>query len=84
MVLFGDDYINNKSVSGGRIQAGMWLNRCATIGFEGEFFVLGDENTNYYHWSRDGNPVISRPFYDVNPSSTRPRRRTRRFSPRLR
>ncbi len=50
-VLFGDDYINNKSVSGGRIQAGLWLNPCATFGFEGEFFALADENTNYYLWS---------------------------------
>ena len=55
MVLFGDDYINDKSVSGGRIQAGMWLNPCATIGFEGEFFALADENTNYYLWS-NGQP----------------------------
>ena len=68
-MLFGDEDINNKSESGGRIQAGMWLNPCATIGFEGEFFALGDENTNYLHWS-DGNPIISRPFYDINPVHT--------------
>jgi len=67
-VLFGDDYVNNKSEGGGRIQAGMWLNPCATFGFEGEFFSLGDENTDYYQWS-DGNPIISRPFYDVNPAN---------------
>ncbi len=74
VVLFGDDYINDKSVSGGRIQAGMWLNPCATFGFEGEFFALADETTNYYLWSTgsgvDGNPIISRPYYDVNPAST--------------
>ena len=70
-VLFGNDYINNKSVGGGRIQAGMWLNPCATIGFEGEFFALGDENTNYYQWS-DGKPIISRPFFDVNPAFNSP------------
>jgi hypothetical protein len=66
-VLFGDDYINNKSESGGRIQAGMWLNRCSTFGFEGEYFALGDEGTDYYIWS-DGNPIISRPFFDNNPA----------------
>jgi hypothetical protein len=75
--LFGDDFINNKSESGLRIQAGAWLNRCATIGFEGEFFFLGDESTNYYLWSTGsgaqfGNPVIARPFNDVNPSSPGP------------
>ena len=63
-VLFGDQTVNNYTESGGRIQAGMWLNACATIGFEGEYFGLADENTNYYIWS-DGNPIVSRPFYDV-------------------
>jgi len=71
--LFGDDTINNKSESGVRIQAGMWLNPCATIGLEGEYFYLGDENTDYYLWSTgsgvNGNPVIVRPFNDVNPLS---------------
>jgi len=67
VVLFGDGYINNKSESGGRIQAGLWLNRCETVGLEGEYFALGDQNTDYYIWS-DGNPIISRPFYDDNPA----------------
>ena len=61
VVLFGDDYINDKSVSGGRIEAGVWLNSCATFGLEGEFFALGDEKTDYYLWS-DGNPIVSRPY----------------------
>ena len=68
-VLFGGDYVNDKSVSGGRLQVGMWLNRCATIGFEGEYFALDDQITNYYQWS-DGTPIIARPFFDVNPAST--------------
>ena len=41
----------------------MWLNRCSTFGFEGEYFALGDESTDYYIWS-DGNPIVARPFYD--------------------
>jgi hypothetical protein len=64
-VLFGDEYINNKSESGGRIQAGLWLNPCETIGFEGEFLALGDEKTNYNTWS-DGNPIVSRPYFDTS------------------
>lgn len=63
-VLFGDQYINKLSESGGRIAAGIWLNRCETIGLEGEFFGLGEESTSYSLWS-DGNPIIARPFYDV-------------------
>ncbi len=69
-VLFGDGTINNNSESGGRIQAGMWLNPCATIGFEGEYFGLADENTNYYNWS-DGNPILSRPFFDTSVNQER-------------
>ncbi len=68
VVLFGDETINTDSRSGGRIQAGMWLNACATIGFEGEFFALADETTDYQVWS-DGNPIISRPFFDVGRAS---------------
>jgi hypothetical protein len=64
VVLFGDQYINDKTQSGGRIEAGMWLNACATLGFEGEYFDMNDESTQYQVWS-DGNPIISRPFYDV-------------------
>ena len=45
----------------------MWLNSCATVGLEGEYFGLGDQVSNYYAWS-DGTPIISRPFFDVNPS----------------
>jgi hypothetical protein len=67
-VLYGADSIDNKSVSGGRIQAGLWLNSCATVGFEGEYFQLGDENSNYYLWS-NGNPIISRPYNDTNPAN---------------
>jgi hypothetical protein len=62
---FGNDYINNKSEAGGRIQAGMWLNRCLTVGFEGEYFALAEQDTDYYIWS-DGNPIVSRPFYDTS------------------
>jgi hypothetical protein len=67
-VLFGGNSVDNKSVGGGRIQAGLWLNACATFGFEGEYFQLADESTNYYLWS-NGNPIISRPFNDTNPAN---------------
>ena len=81
-VLFGNDYINNKSESGGRIQAGMWLNPCATFGFEGEFFALADENTNYYHLVRrqpDHFPAV----LSTSTRRTRPaERRVSRLSPR--
>jgi len=64
VVLFGDEDINNKSQSGGRIQAGLWLNPCMTFGFEGEFLSLADATTDFRMWS-DGNPIVSRPFYST-------------------
>ena len=84
VVLFGDDYINDKSVSGGRIQAGMWLNPCATFGFEGEYFALADENTNYYGTG----PMATRssPGRSTTSTPTTPSRERRigRLSPRQR
>ncbi len=63
-VLFGDTDINDRERSGGRLQAGAWLNPCATFGIEGEYLALGDATTDFHLWS-DGNPIVSRPFYDV-------------------
>ena len=39
----------------------MWLNRCCTFGFEGEYLTLADEQSNFDMWS-DGNPILARPF----------------------
>jgi hypothetical protein len=70
--LFGGGTINNDAQSGFRFQAGFWLNRCCTVGFEGEFLTLGDEQTNFSQWS-DGNPLIARPFNDASLTPAQPR-----------
>ncbi len=66
-VLFGDSAINGQGSSGGRIQFGLWLNSCHMFGIEGEYVGLGDETTHFYDWS-SGDPILSRPFFDVAPT----------------
>ena len=71
-ILYGNDTIDAEARSGFRLQAGVWLNRCATIGFEGEFVDLADENSNFYQWS-DGNPLLARPVNDAATIPSQPR-----------
>jgi hypothetical protein len=63
-VLFGDRAINNEGRSGGRLQAGLWLNCSQTFGIEGEYLALDNEGDHFRQWS-SGDPILSRPFFDV-------------------
>ncbi len=69
--LYGPGTILDEARSGFRLTAGVWMNRCCTIGFEGEYLTLQDEVSNFYMWS-NGNPILARPFYDasVSPSQS--------------
>jgi hypothetical protein len=64
IILFGDERVDDEIRAGGRLQVGTWLNRCRSFGVEGEFFALENSATHFRLWS-DGNPVISRPFFNV-------------------
>ena len=77
-VLFGDSLINGEGRSGGRLQCGIWLNPCHMFGIEGEYLALGDEVVHFRDWS-SGDPILSRPFYDVTRLQTI--RRTSKKSP---
>ena len=70
-VLYGGDRILDRLQSGGRLQAGLWLDECDRVGLEGEFFALGGDADHYRIWS-PGDPIISRPFYDVTRPSSDP------------
>ena len=72
VVLAGGGLIDDDSRSGFRFQAGMWLNRCATVGFEAEFLNLGDEDYNFHQWS-DGSTILARPFNDASQTPFAPR-----------
>lgn len=70
-ILFGDQRINGYGRSGARFTAGAWLDACQTIGVEGDYYFVGNANTNYFA-SSDGDPILSRPFYDLSPSQADP------------
>ena len=63
-ILFGGDTILDGSRSGGRIKLGFWFDDCHSSGIEGEYLGLEDANDNFRIWA-PGNPVISRPFFDL-------------------
>ena len=63
-ILYGGGRILDGLQSGGRVQIGKWLDCCNTVGVEGEFLALGGTSDHFYEWS-PGDPILSRPFYDV-------------------
>ena len=63
-ILFGASPINSEGRSGGRLQCGLWLNPCGTIGIEGEYLALANQTAHFDEWS-SGDPILSRPFFDV-------------------
>ena len=71
VVLFGGSPLNSDVRSGGRLQIGGWLDRCETIGVEGEYLALAEETTHFRDWS-SGDPILSRPFYDVTRPASDP------------
>ncbi len=66
-VLFGDDSLGEEGRSGGRIAAGFWLDCEHSFGFDGSFFILGSQNTNFAaNFANGANGlVLARPFFDV-------------------
>ena len=66
-VLFGDQELNTGLHAGGRMTFGLWLDRCEQSGVEFSYFILG-QNTQTYNTASTGNPILARPFFDVNPT----------------
>jgi Putative beta barrel porin-7 (BBP7) len=64
--LFGGNRVNDDWRSGLRLNAGMWLDECQRFGIEGNFFFLGQSNTEGRFGSTDGSNTITRPFYNTN------------------
>ena len=62
--LFGDSAVNNDWRSGGRVDAGYWLDCDQKFGLEANFFMLGDAATNFNAMS-DGTPVLARSFFNA-------------------
>jgi hypothetical protein len=62
--LFGNSTVNNDWRSGGRIQAGYWLDSEQKWGIEANFFMLDDADANFSAAS-NGNPILARPFFNA-------------------
>ena len=63
-ILFGGRTSGSDMRSGGRITFGRWFDPCQRLGIEADYFALADER-NGLTVTSDGDPIISRPFYDV-------------------
>ena len=69
-ILFGDRTINTEGRSGWRLMAGYWLDACQTWGIQGDYWDFGGLSTHYERTSTTtGDPIIARPFFDVNPAT---------------
>ena len=64
-VLFGDSDLAGGARSGVRLTAGAWFDMWQEEGFEVGGFFLGDK-TNSFTTNSAQNPVIARPFFDLN------------------
>jgi hypothetical protein len=60
-VLFGGNHFDNEDFAGGRFVAGVWLDRCHTVGLEGSFLFLGERTNNFIAGSL-GDTILARPF----------------------
>jgi hypothetical protein len=63
-ILLGGEKVLDDNFDGGRLRVGIWLDRCHTWGFGGEYFELGSE-TRSFEASSTGNPVLARPFFNT-------------------
>jgi len=64
-VLLGGD-LDQGTLNGVRVRAGMWLDACKTVGLEFSGFYLCDNDQSTTFTSAQF-PVLARPFTDVNP-----------------
>ncbi len=74
-ILFGNQNVDTQQRNGGRINFGYWLIDGEFLGIEGQYFGLEQANTTFNAISNDanGNPILARPFINVNPIFLTPR-----------
>jgi hypothetical protein len=63
--LFGGSTLNGDGRSGFHITLGGWLDRCHTLGLEGDYFDLERGNDGYDSGFYPSGTVLSRPFIDM-------------------
>lgn len=65
-ILFGGQDLFDELRSGGRITAGIGLDWCYGLGLEFEYFGLGKSHERFLATGLNGDPILARPFFDVN------------------
>lgn len=63
-VLFGGEDIFEDGFSGGRLQFGIWLDRCHTWAAAAEYFEL-ETRSESFSGTANGNQILTRPFTNV-------------------
>ena len=64
VTLFGDSSVNHDWRSGGRVQAGYWLDCEQHWGVEASFFML-DTSARHFTAASGGTPILARPFFNA-------------------
>ncbi len=63
-ILYGNETVGDYGRSNFRMSWGVWLDNCHVWGVEGDYFTIGEGTSNYSRYST-GDPILARPFYDV-------------------
>lgn len=66
-VLFGNQDLGDDLRVGGRLQYGMWFDKCRRFGIQTDFFGLGGNNQSTT-FTGNGNDIFARPFFNTNPN----------------
>lgn len=72
IILYGDNPLLEDPRSGFRIELGVWLDDDHKQAIEGDYLFLGKLEETFSASGQDGNPIISRPFFDFFPVSGGP------------
>lgn len=66
-ILYGNRELGDDLKFGGRLQYGMWFDKCRRFGIQSDFFGLGG-NSQSTTFAGSGDDVFARPFFNTNPN----------------
>jgi hypothetical protein len=67
-VLYGNERLIDTVRPGGRIQLGYWLDDCQSRGIEVSYLKLASRH-ELFRTTSPGDPILTRPFYNVEPGN---------------
>lgn len=65
-VLFGDGELTEQARPGGRVNFGMWLEPCQTVGIGGSFLTLGNARASFFADQNQYPNFLAVPFWDTS------------------